>query len=491
MLRLRRRPTHGGRRLRNPARHVARVLRRTALVLLILGVLLTPFGQSISQEQQLSTAGGAISNSNASGQLAALDLSLNSNEPVIWQFSGTTVLVIDHVREHELTLPMGSVGRTNDYQMPPARYADVGPVQIVTDSFARIWADSDGAMAATLADELTLEPATNPSAPPDLYPSRWPASEEISQKAAQAKLEGSEGTVHVEGTFRFILGDASFAIDGTNHWAGTRWDPALQSGNPLVDRNGPAEERVVEVFVENGRLDIALAEPSVANILMPEVSIQSSGPASFSNPRDPATNELLGSTLRFEAEWSMDIARQGDALLLHNIQGEHAFLDSKAISFGPEPERLSPWWALAALPLVAGFLAARPPHRVVVGRMERALAAADYSHVARMRSRRVLRGDQAPQASLYRATALLALGIFQEASLFLAGLDAKQRPDAATFHFLSAHAAAGLGSSDAAREHLQTCLALAPEYAEEASAIPALAELLSAPAPRFDGDYYS
>lgn len=247
----------------------------------------------------------------------------------------------------------------------------------------------------------------------------------------------------------------------------------------------------MEVRVTDGFLEIPHTYLSSVEVLAEDLNLAAQGPVSFSNPRDPATNELLGSTLRFEAEWSMDIARQGDALLLHNIQGEHAFLDSKAISFGPEPERLSPWWALAALPLVAGFLAARPPHRVVVGRMERALAAADYSHVARMRSRRVLRGDQAPQASLYRATALLALGIFQEASLFLAGLDAKQRPDAATFHFLSAHAAAGLGSSDAAREHLQTCLALAPEYAEEASAIPALAELLSGPAPRFDGDYYS
>jgi tetratricopeptide (TPR) repeat protein len=84
------------------------------------------------------------------------------------------------------------------------------------------------------------------------------------------------------------------------------------------------------------------------------------------------------------------------------------------------------------------------------------------------------------RAALFKATSLLALGEFKEARFFLADLAPQQRPDPATYHFLSAHAAGGLGQHDVAARELQACLELEPSYRQDAEALDTLKEALRA-----------
>jgi predicted Zn-dependent protease len=135
-------------------------------------------------------------------------------------------------------------------------------------------------------------------------------------------------------------------------------------------------------------------------------------------------------------------------------------------------------WLTAIPLLLLAVYVARPPNNKIVQRMERELNRSRYELVAGHRTKRLLKSKHAGRASLYRATALLALGAYQEAGLFLQSLTMQARPDAATYHLLNAHALSGIGSKDAAARELAACIALVPSYGAEASQIPLLAPLV-------------
>jgi hypothetical protein len=127
----------------------------------------------------------------------------------------------------------------------------------------------------------------------------------------------------------------------------------------------------------------------------------------------------------------------------------------------------------------AGFAYRRGSVSVRLVALEARLAARDYGWVV-AHSRRALKSVKtAPRAALYKATSLLALGQFKEARLFLSGLAPEKRPDAATFHFLTAHAASGLDQARVAAREMRRCLEIEPAYLAEARQIPLLRPIVT------------
>lgn len=141
----------------------------------------------------------------------------------------------------------------------------------------------------------------------------------------------------------------------------------------------------------------------------------------------------------------------------------------------------SRWWFAPLVVIVfAGLFVSGTMMRAPLWSVRIALAFHRYGYVERRTPRHFAKDATRPKAALMHAVALLGQANFKEASVFLLGLLAEDRPDDATWNYLAAWALAGNGEADAARMHVEHCLAVAPQYVREIEANPILLELLGA-----------
>ncbi|MGB1697600.1 MAG: hypothetical protein ACPHK8_04305 [Thermoplasmatota archaeon] len=264
----------------------------------------------------------------------------------------------------------------------------------------------------------------------------------------------------VHGNFSIVLSSGTFRVNGEEFWAGQR-NHEVVAGTPA----GTQEAQVLHIFV-TGSLSLQSGSPAV-DAFVSQTSVSGLGPLIFSDVAE-AGGAGLG-TLESQGAWGVELLRS-QSLQATNFEADNVSINGVAVATG-----MSPWWWLTLTPLL---LLARPPAKLSIKRLERNLERGAYRKVGSMSVRRLLRTKYASRASLYRTTALLAMGLFQEASLFLASISSKERPDPATYEFLLAHALAGIGSEAAAEKHLARCIELAPSYALEAAHIPMLQRLL-------------
>jgi hypothetical protein len=270
----------------------------------------------------------------------------------------------------------------------------------------------------------------------------------------------------ISGTFSVSFWDGSFDSEGIEYWAGERSDIEEQGFSA-----GNSRGQIVHVDIQNGSLSSRNIQTSSTRIWekaaflgMDKITLRDTSNLSGS----------VGGELESYGFWSMGVSG-GDSIEVTNFQGETPTFDGAVIQDQSSENR---WWVLIFIPFTLGLLAVAPSNRRTVQRMERELSRSRYELVAKHRTRRLLKSKYARRGSLYRATALLAMGAYQEAGLFLRSLAIPARPDAGTYHLLNAQALAGIGSKDEAARELAMCLALVPSYGTEASQMPLLAPLL-------------
>lgn len=271
------------------------------------------------------------------------------------------------------------------------------------------------------------------------------------------------GEIFAQGNFKFSIWNANFTTQNNHYYAGS------ESGNDPLGI-GQGRSQIIHVTVKNGSLQGTLPGGQVETYWA-TAQLKGLDSITLTGARGQA-GQLLG-TVKVEGNWEMRLD-EGDAITASQIQA------NTAIVGGARIQQTTTWqWWLTAIPflLLATFII-RPSSKKLVRKMEEELNQSKYELVAGHRTKRLLKSKHAGRASLYRATALLAMGAYQEAGLFLQSLTMQARPDAATYHLLNAHALSGIGSKDAAARELAACLALVPSYGSEASQIPLLAPLV-------------
>jgi hypothetical protein len=305
--------------------------------------------------------------------------------------------------------------------------------------------------------------------PQGLHPQR--ASPSISIDSVPAAKLQSPGATVIIGNFSISLWNAEIETEQKSYWAGDRVQP-FTTGPDLSNQGiGENRQQVLHIHIQNGELRLP-ATPGTLTTYWSEVSLEGTGQIQFQDAF-ALTGVSLG---RIEASngWSLDL-QQENSLVARDFEANNVLVNGAIIQDSP---RTWVWWRLSLLIIVPIALAARRSPSLQVRRMESNLNNSHYEKVAGKPIKKLLTGKHASRASLYRTTSLLALGLYQEAALFLESLKHESRPDPATYHFLYAHALASQNDKINAAKHLLKCLMLAPEYAAEAEAIPVLRGLL-------------
>ncbi|MGB1697352.1 MAG: tetratricopeptide repeat protein [Thermoplasmatota archaeon] len=290
----------------------------------------------------------------------------------------------------------------------------------------------------------------------------------------QVHVEASSlDSLELTGNFQISMWESLIHVDNETYWSGTRIVPFEEGLEPLAEQGvGTSREQVLHVIVENGTLTIPRIESKV-ELFFEEVTLIGLDGVTFSDARTLAGEDL--GVVESNSSWSSTILG-GASLIAQDFDG----VDVSFTGAQPGSERSVVAELLIAIAL-AGILAFAYSNSNWRGIrvMERDLERGQYEKVAARKIRRLLRSKHGRKASLFRATSLLALGLFKEAGLFLASLSFESRMDPATYHFLFAHSLASQGEKEEASRHLVQCLALEPSYKEEADAIPVLKTLLS------------
>lgn len=289
----------------------------------------------------------------------------------------------------------------------------------------------------------------------------------------QLQIQGqNEFSLQIQGSFSFSLWNAELTSESESYWAGTRILPITDGAPSLAQAGvGKSREQVLHVAVEDGFLDIPFIRAPVE--LVAE-SLQASGQQGI---RFEDAFTLAGASLgEVEAPAAWNSILEGGASLSAKDFEANELTVSGQIAKSQSYAWL--WWTVSILGAIGLGLLYRQTSYSHIRRMESELNRGDYVKVAKHRMTGLLKSRHGGKASLYRSTSLLAMGLFQEATLFLAALEPRSRPDPATYHFLQAHALAGVGSKHEAARHLLECLNIAPSYAREAEAIPMMQELM-------------
>jgi hypothetical protein len=309
--------------------------------------------------------------------------------------------------------------------------------------------------------------------------STWPATD--GSGLLTATQTAGDGSIQLTGDIELLVFNTELKIDGTTYWSGQREQPAAdQEGTPATG----SRIQVLHVWLTDATLEIPSNDLDQLDASVRSASLQGKGIASIMNPNHASDFTALGDRLNLDGVWSLDVSRANDQLRFSNLASDAAALDGQSYALEPSAGLNGWWWLLLILPIAITAIMYRPPPAVLVYRMEKQLRAKDYARVAGTTVGRLLRSRFSSKASLYRSTALLAIREFQEASLFLASLSRRQRPDPATYHFLCAHAAAGIGSTQSAKNHIRDCLDIAPSYYNEVMATPSLKQVMAgAPTP--------
>lgn len=394
-----------------------------------------------------------------------------------WTVSASQVQVKGHYYDYAAQAPLVDIGGTPG-ESETETIEDPRSILVSLHGSSDFWVRA-GTTTVSFQDirDSRIAATQDPFEFPDRLGGRapWP-SMDISESVSITP-DTLEGSVHLNGDIELLLWNTDLEVDGETYWSGQGTEPVVdEEGTP--DTVGTSRRQVLQVWLTDAAIDVPLADLSEVEVALSSGSLSGTDAVEMSNPRRLVDDGLLGESLRIEGDWGLDIGRMDDSVVVQGLEGDSARLDGRSYALDPSAG-LSPWWWLLLLvPSAALYLAMRPPAPVLLDRLERRLDQRDYEGVAATSIKRLLRTKKSAKASLYRSTALLAMGAFQEASLFLASLARDQRPDPATYHFLAAHAAAGLGNKDTAKEHLRDCFALAPSYRQEALCIPILQNVL-------------
>lgn len=310
-------------------------------------------------------------------------------------------------------------------------------------------------------------------------------------------LQGFLGRAAIHGDLDALLWGANLTHSEGTTWSGSSASPAAETGSPLDDSFEQERRQAVRAGLRG--LDATLAPPPkmdatwFADALTLHIAgeVQIASPVISANSQDAA--RILGDALLLQGESTLILQRSDLGIGIQIVSAESAFLDGEevmiqGVTVSPGAT-VSPWlWIPPVLVVlgVASLVFARSSPTARLRALEKHLEDQEYTWVAThaapaLRSRRTAR-----RAALYKATSLLALKQFQEARLFLADLPHGKRPDPATHHFLTAHAAAGIGQTEVARRELAESLAIEPSYQADAEAIPELRRILH-PDPRPKG----
>lgn len=282
------------------------------------------------------------------------------------------------------------------------------------------------------------------------------------QKTIQQGIRQS-GEIFAEGNFQFSIWNGDLTTHDNHFWAGPE-----AGSDPL--EIGQGRSQIIHVTVNNGTLQGNLPGNQVETFWKTS-TLTGKDSIALSGARD-LQGTFLG-TVKVTENWELNL-EGGEALTASQIKADEATIAGATVQ---APRNHALWW-LSLLGLVPIGILLRYAPNAQVKRMERNLNRSRYEKVAGKPIRKLLAGKFAGRASLYRATSLLALGLYQEAALFLESLKHESRPDPATYHFLYAHALASQGQKIDAGRHLLKCLKLVPDYAAEAEAIPVLCDLL-------------
>jgi hypothetical protein len=322
------------------------------------------------------------------------------------------------------------------------------------------------------------------------------------QESLAANVAGSvqvvpdDGLVSLRGPLAFAMWNTELAMGDEVFWSGERPHPDNPGGLLELQQR----RQVIYGTTTGGdtRIDIS---GQGSSLYIRDLVVAGSSVLELEAPRLPGrAGASLGNLLTLNGQSTIELVEvTADGFLVRILESESASLDGSAVSIaGPDaPGQVWIWASMIAIVLalaVGAVWLQRNSPSLLIKRLESHLHQQHYTWVAThagpaLRARRTGR-----RAALYKTTILLALGEFQEARLFLAALAPQQRPDPATYHFLTAHAAGGLGQHDVAARELQACLELEPSYQEDAEALDTLKEALRAirgPSPRGSRDAYS
>lgn len=298
------------------------------------------------------------------------------------------------------------------------------------------------------------------------------ATPPVLHQSGFSTITGEAPNISIMGDFTLSLWNAEVAIEDQIYWAGTRIVP-FDSEPSILSENGAGKsrEQVLHVHVKNGSFSLTGFEHD-ATIVSGASSLSGDAGILLENAVD-GTGHLLG-TVETHGEWSFNL-EAGDELTAKGFEAVELTVGGQIVT---STSMSWLWWMLGIASTVGFALLYRQTSTSHIRRMESELSRGDYAKVAKHRLRGLLRSKHAGKASLYRSTSLLAMGLFQEATLFLTSLEPRSRPDPATYHFLQAPALAGVGSKHEASKHLLDCLSIAPSYSREAEAIPMMRELM-------------
>lgn len=425
---------------------------------LIAVVLLIPFSTAIGIGNISFTRANAEGIVTGAGELSAIDVDMPGQDLVL-RISGTYSIEVEYV-DRPVSLIAFSVEGDSGIE-PPVKELGLGEMTMLGSG--ELFIDFDGAETSIQLGNPSFD--QNPAN--RVWDRQYAGTQQIKEYATKDLLGLSSTqftTIDAQGNFSFSLWDGALQINGEEYWAGERTD--AYGDNEL----GVGSERaqILHVAVENGLLTGTLPSKN-AHTYWNHVALQS--PSTITIEDAIGFNAKNAMVLE---SWSMNLA-SGEVLLASEVRATSGTINGAMIQ---EPPTNWYWWLLAIPLVVVAAYFVRPPSAAIVRRMEKELKSNHYILVAAHNITRPLKSKHAGRASLYRATALLAIQQYTEAGLFLKSIEARARPDPATYHLLYANALAGIGSKDEATRELATCISLVPEYAQEASKIPLLAPLL-------------
>lgn len=304
--------------------------------------------------------------------------------------------------------------------------------------------------------------------PQSLHRERAPP---VVQTDSLVSMSSPGGSFTIEGNFSFSLWNGQITQGDNEFWAGDRVQP-FENGIDLTSAGiGENRQQILHVHVTEGVLEVPQI-PFTHTSYWSKTALSGTGGIVLQEAVT-LTGALLGEVQATD-DWSL-VVDQENGLTGRNFEGESVEVNGVTV----QQSQTNPvWWLLTILLLVPIALLVRNTPGAQVQQLERLLNKSQYEKIAAKPLHRILKTKHASRASLYRTTSLLALGLHQEAELFLESLPRAARPDPATYHFLYAHAVASQKRRMDAAKHLLKCLKMAPEYAKEAEAIDVLRPIL-------------